>query len=306
MLSFVEQPSFGQKHLVTWMEARGYGCCVLDKYREQNCKLGIVELVKATLENDMMRLQSYKVMLKNFDGRVCLLMPQHDRWRYLNHRLPLTIKSEAFRVVSNPEGSQVFVVDEQHLLTFNLGQSFEVENQRQLKPMRHARCYFGCLFLPNFRSDKIVIAGGMSNGEQTGRCEIYSISEDEWGDLPELGEAKEDCSLCLVRNHFLFCFGGVIDDGYSNLIEMLDLRARQTWITLAIKLPEKSYQVGCVPISDSAILLLGESLGQDVYLFQASIDCQTNPGDDFDQKKETEAMSLTHLHSASRINYDLF
>ena len=169
--------------------------------------------------------------------------------------------------MSNPEGTRVYVVDEEQLSTFDLTLGYKVRNPRQLKSMRRNRCYFGCLYVPNYRSDRIVLAGGMSDGHQTSTCEIYSIADDEWHDLPELNQPKEDCSLCLVRNHFLFCFGGVIEDGYTNTIEMLNLRTCQTWITLSIKLPEKSYQIGCVPVSKTAIMLLGESLGQEVYLF---------------------------------------
>ena len=88
--NFVDPPAQGQKHLVTFMEAQGYSEKVIEKFRATSSKLGISELVVATLENDMLRLQSYRVMLKNFDGTVCLLKPGQDHWRYLEEPLGLS------------------------------------------------------------------------------------------------------------------------------------------------------------------------------------------------------------------------
>lgn len=70
---FVDQPPEGPRHLITLMETHRYEEKVIDDYSSKNGKLTFCDLVKATLENDMIKMRSYKVLFKNYDGEICVL-----------------------------------------------------------------------------------------------------------------------------------------------------------------------------------------------------------------------------------------
>lgn len=80
-----------------------------------------------------------------------------------------------------------------------------------------ARASFGCAVYPNFT--QIFIAGGsISENEATKSCERYIIENDQWKRLPELREAKFNCSLCFFNNgSTLYCFGGVKKTGANQM-----------------------------------------------------------------------------------------
>lgn len=84
-------------------------------------------------------------------------------------------------------------------------------NQRLEKcekaPMLSSRSSFGCVI--NVTRDEIYVAGGYIDGQITRKCEVYSIKDNQWRELPPLNEEKCSTTLCVLGGRFLYCFGGL-------------------------------------------------------------------------------------------------
>lgn len=62
-----------------------------------------------------------------------MLKQDQDKWHYLNDKQNLKFKSEAFRIVSNPEGTLVYVVDEEELTSLAISKKQKVIGHKSLK-----------------------------------------------------------------------------------------------------------------------------------------------------------------------------
>ena len=106
--------------------------------------------------------------------------------------------------------------------------------------MIHCRSNFGCTV--NVSTNEIIVAGGYENGVLSKSCEVYSVREDRWRELPPLNEEKCSSALCVLNGRYIYCLGGLAktDQGAYLLstIEMLDLQAvNPKWTNLAYRLP---------------------------------------------------------------------
>lgn len=106
--------------------------------------------------------------------------------------------------------------------------------------MLHSRSNFACTV--NVSSNEIIVAGGYENGQLTKTCEVYSVAEDRWRELPSLNEEKCSSALCVLNGRYVYCLGGLAKTEQGayllSTIEMLDLQApNMKWINLAYRLP---------------------------------------------------------------------
>jgi len=106
--------------------------------------------------------------------------------------------------------------------------------------MIHPRSNFGCTV--NVASNEIIVAGGYENGVLTRSCEIYSVAENRWRELPSLNEEKCSSALCVLNNRYVYCLGGLAKTEQGayllSTIEMLDMKsAVPRWVNLAYRLP---------------------------------------------------------------------
>lgn len=117
---------------------------------------------------------------------------------------------------------------------------------------------------------KIILAGGFM-GTFIKACQLYDINTDKWTLLPQLQQPKINSSLCLMKERYLFCFGGHSDILHPYLIEMLDLKLMlndQTWKSINTKPNVMAYVIGCFPVlDDSAILFSRHNDQRDIYKF---------------------------------------
>lgn len=131
---------------------------------------------------------------------------------------------------------------------------------RTKAPMLRPRSNFGCTI--NVAANEIIVAGGYENGKLTRSCELYSVADDAWRELPPLNEEKCSSALCVLASRYVYCLGGLAktDQGAYLLstIEMLDLKAAvPRWVSLAYRLPQQVCDIGAVPINEKQILLCG-------------------------------------------------
>jgi len=74
--------------------------------------------------------------------------------------------------------------------------------------MPSPRIDFGCIYF----GGQVFIVGGWQEFYVTS-AQRYDIKEDKWLDLPSLNEEREDLSLCIVEDRYLFAFGNVTTRG---------------------------------------------------------------------------------------------
>lgn len=75
-------------------------------------------------------------------------------------------------------------------------------------PMLDARVEFGCIFF----GGSIFVVGGWKE-QYLSKAELYNIHHDRWYPLPSLNEEREDISLCVVGEKYLYAFGNVTTRG---------------------------------------------------------------------------------------------
>ena len=74
--------------------------------------------------------------------------------------------------------------------------------------MINPRVEFGCIFFDGY----IYIVGGWKERYlQTTDC--YDIKNDLWIQMPDIGEEREDITLCMVNDQFLYMFGNPTSRG---------------------------------------------------------------------------------------------
>ena len=67
---------------------------------------------------------------------------------------------------------------------------------------------------------------GSLNDEYYNKCELYSLDEDRWSELPDLLTGRYQHSMTAMNQRFLYVYGGeefYTGDGQTNSIERLDL-----------------------------------------------------------------------------------
>lgn len=122
--------------------------------------------------------------------------------------------------------------------------------------MKQPRRSFGC-FVTN---DHIFVAGGLyASFSATSSCEVYSIENNTWSDLPSLPIPNFSLSLSLFKKNHLIAVGGT-DEQKRALNSILILNISQEnakWQRMNVALPQAASEVGLFPQSDSKMLIFG-------------------------------------------------
>lgn len=83
------------------------------------------------------------------------------------------------------------------------------------------------------------------------RAESYDIKRDTWKNLPSLNRPRVLPALCLFRQRYLYCFGGLNNSKqdafgggkFVGKIERLDVREGANWEILGLKLSDQSLKI---------------------------------------------------------------
>lgn len=67
---------------------------------------------------------------------------------------------------------------------------------------------------------QIYVFGGMTGNDShiktLNTCEVYTIKDDTWQDVPALSHARQSFSVCQFNEKYIFAFGGkVLAEGTS-------------------------------------------------------------------------------------------
>jgi len=123
-----------------------------------------------------------------------------------------------------------------------------------------SRSSFGCTV--NLHKNEIYVAGGYTHGNLTKRCEVYSIVDNQWRELPPLNEEKCSQTLVVLGGRYLYSLGGLTKQEAGayllSSIEVLDLASpTPRWEMLPIKLPHQSCDIGALPLDNLSLLIYG-------------------------------------------------
>ena len=83
-----------------------------------------------------------------------------------------------------------------------------------------------CIFeIPYFKS--ICVLGGVDSND----VEIYKLEKKKWSNLPQLNEAREGATCCVINDTFVYCFFGYnnTNSEYCTTVEKLDLDENVEW-----------------------------------------------------------------------------
>lgn len=127
--------------------------------------------------------------------------------------------------------------------------------------MKTARVGFGCL-VDNYGDYFYVVGGSTGKHKATNKCEMYSIEENKWSDIPMLNEAKFSHSLCMFNDEFLFAFGGFGDNHkLSATIERLNITPEKIgttkWVKLQVSLPANISSAAAFQLNMKQIVICG-------------------------------------------------
>ena len=121
----------------------------------------------------------------------------------------------------------------------------------------------------------VIISGGRTfSSHTTGLVSSYSVTENEWLDLPDLNLERESHSACCLGST-LFVFGGHDGQSIMNSVEILKLATADEILPWALLQSEGSFEPrqSCLvcPIDDHSILLAGgfdsDIIFADAYIF---------------------------------------
>ena len=124
-------------------------------------------------------------------------------------RAPDKIKSKASVVLTSNE--QMFVIggeDKGVYLGKNYMFNFVTLEFDEKQPMIEAKVFFGCIYF----NGGIFVVGGWKE-QYLQKAEVYNISSDSWFSMDPLNDEREDVSLCIVQDKYLFAFGNVTNKG---------------------------------------------------------------------------------------------
>ena len=120
--------------------------------------------------------------------------------------------------------------------------------------------------LINYSNDIICISGNYNK-----KVELYNHLKNEWINMPELQIERKDCSVCLIKNRYLFCLFGynLPTKQYLNTIEYLDVKnyKKCSWKYLYYKNENllSLYFTGAIGINykDEKIIVIGGNNGKE-------------------------------------------
>lgn len=121
----------------------------------------------------------------------------------------------------------------------------------------------------------VIISGGRTSSDNTtGLVSAYSVTENEWLDLPALNIERESHSSCCLASN-LFVFGGHDGRSIMHAVEILKLATADEILPWVLLQNNGSFEPrqSCLvcPIDDHSILLAGgfdsDIIYADAYIF---------------------------------------
>jgi N-acetylneuraminic acid mutarotase len=112
------------------------------------------------------------------------------------------------------------------------------------------------------------------------KCEVYDVASDTWTQIASLNTRRNFHTTIAFDNQALYVVAGFNGGQRTNLIERYDIRRRQNWDTLNLRIKENTNWIclegcGLYQISNKHILIFGGFTTSDqktnhCYLFNTS------------------------------------
>jgi len=137
-----------------------------------------------------------------------------------------------------PEGNLYVTGGFQHLLKVFLNNTFIMDDHRStlvpLKRMHSERADHGIIY----NRGLIYVFGGQAKvqgvPQSLAACEVYSIKDDAWTELPPMSQPRQALGVCLFNDKYIFAFGGKNVTGqspeytFASQVEVFDID-RNAW-----------------------------------------------------------------------------
>lgn len=91
-----------------------------------------------------------------------------------------------------------------HTFSYN----FYSLNFAQCPNMNEPKINFGAIYF----NQMVFVVGGWINS-YTRRCEMYTIAENKWVDIPSLQLDREGITLCVVQDKYIYAIGNATTRG---------------------------------------------------------------------------------------------
>jgi len=85
--------------------------------------------------------------------------------------------------------------------------------------------------ISSWQDEYIIVVGSWHVEESRKKCEIYSISNNEWQMLPDLNNDTCAPGIVLIQNRFIYKIGGNVN---IRKIEYLDLHQPDYWVNMNV------------------------------------------------------------------------
>jgi hypothetical protein len=112
------------------------------------------------------------------------------------------------------------------------------------------------------KKSQIFAIGSSLPNESMNKCEVYDVQQDNWTQIANLNTKRNFHTTIAFDNAALYVVAGFNGGQRTNLIEKFDLKRRQSWETLNLKIKENTNWIclegcGLFQISNQHILIFG-------------------------------------------------
>ena len=92
--------------------------------------------------------------------------------------------------------------------------------------LQERKAYHSTLYYDN----KLYLIGGIdSNKKVSKECQVFSLIDKKWHNLPNLNEGRANSSICIYNNNSMYVFRGRDDNDVLDTIEYLKFNLRNSW-----------------------------------------------------------------------------
>ena len=92
--------------------------------------------------------------------------------------------------------------------------------------LQERKAYHSTLYYDN----KLYLIGGIdSNKKVSKECQVFSLIDKEWHNLPNLNEGRANSSICIYNNNSMYVFRGRDDKDALDTIEYIKFNFRNSW-----------------------------------------------------------------------------
>ena len=233
---------------------------IIQAYQETSCLIGC-----AIIDND----ETFGIIVYDNDKK--LITPYYYKrsdYPELNNLNSFTAycNAKGYLYFSGGEKEQNYEQQEESIkynnfICINLTELNGKENKLNIKKLdnlKEARSWHSMIFIPN---KYIFIVGGSI----TKSVELYDMDKNQISKDSELNKVRNECTLCVVNNRYLYAFFGfVLNEDYNNSIERCDLfKEQRKWeiVNISIKngLEFKPSFFAISYFKDNDLILIGGS-----------------------------------------------